>query len=231
MESVRHRSSSDASTTHGKPEDVTFTGDEQADDRAALARAARADDEPFVNGRPPSEVPARLLDDQLHRSELRSRYYGLLQELRIVLPGIQVLVAFLLTAPFSSRFEDLDQIGTVTYVVAMIASVAATICCVAPAVHHNTSGVRTERAARLIWAVRLTRIGLALFAFALLTAVFSVTRFVQGASVGISVTAVLAIAFVAVWVVLPRLTGRITAELEESVRYELPHADAEETQR
>ncbi|NLA34135.1 MAG: hypothetical protein GX868_00415 [Actinobacteria bacterium] len=209
-----HRSSPTASAT--SRQDDSFTGDDRVDDKAELAHARNAEDEPFVNGRPPSEVPARLLDDQLHRSELRTRYYALLQELRIVLPGIQVLVAFLLTAPFSSRFEELDRVGTSSYVIALVASVAATICCVAPAVHHNTSGVRTERAARLIWAVRLTRAGLVLFALALLTAVFSVTRFVEGTPAGISVTAVLGVTFVALWVVLPRVTGRVVAELRDS---------------
>ncbi len=50
--------------------------------------------------------PASELDDRADREELRERYYGLLQELRVILPGVQVLVAFLLTVPFASRSES-----------------------------------------------------------------------------------------------------------------------------
>ena len=45
------------------------------------------------------------------REELRTRYQMLLQELRVVLPGVQVLMAFLQTAPFAQRFGDLDDLG------------------------------------------------------------------------------------------------------------------------
>ena len=83
---------------------------------------------------PVSELPAVMLDDRLDRSELRDRYYGLLQELRVVLPGVQVLVAFLLTAPFSARFADLDDVGVAAYLVALVSAVLATICRVAPTV-------------------------------------------------------------------------------------------------
>lgn len=164
------------------------------------------DEEQMVNGRPVSEVSAKELDDQLHRSELRSRYYGLLQELRVVLPGIQVLVAFLLTAPFSSRFEDLDTAGALLYMVALVTSVSATICCVAPTVHHRAGG-RTARSARLVWAIRLTRLGLVLFASSLLTAVFCVSRFVENTWTAIGVTALLAVFFFTAWIGLPVTTS------------------------
>jgi Family of unknown function (DUF6328) len=51
-----------------------------------------------------SDEDTEDLDDVADREELRQRYYGLLQELRVVLPGVQVLLAFLLTAPFAQRF-------------------------------------------------------------------------------------------------------------------------------
>ncbi len=41
----------------------------------------------------------------------RERYRELLEELRTIIPGVQVLFAFLLTVPFSSRFADLDELG------------------------------------------------------------------------------------------------------------------------
>lgn len=45
-----------------------------------------------------------MSEDDRVKDEDRERYIELLGELRTVIPGVQVLFAFLLTAPFSSRF-------------------------------------------------------------------------------------------------------------------------------
>lgn len=153
-----------------------------------------------------SETPARELDDLVDRDELRSRYYGLLQELRVVLPGVQVLVAFLLTVPFSARFDDLDDLGVGLYLTALTTSVAATVCFVAPTVYHRTVG-RTSRSNRLVWAVRMTRIGLALMALSMLAAVLCVTRFVADDMTAVIITLGLTTLLVSSWLALPFLTA------------------------
>lgn len=56
--------------------------------------------------------------------EVRERYRELLEEVRVIIPGIQVLFAFLLTVPFSSRFTKLDTIGTALFVASLAATVA-----------------------------------------------------------------------------------------------------------
>jgi hypothetical protein len=152
------------------------------------------------------DLPARRLDDRLDRDELRSRYYGLLQELRVVLPGVQVLVAFLLTAPFSARFVELDDLGVATYLTALVCAVAATVCCIAPTVYHRAGG-RTTRSARLVWAVRMTRVGFVLLAVSLLSAVFCVTRFVSGSDTARWVALFLAALLLGTWTMLPWMTA------------------------
>src|SRR5829696_4720153 len=81
------------------------------------------------------------------RQELRQRYYTLLQELRVVLPGIQVLTAFLLTAPFAQRFPDLDSWGKFAYGVSLVAAMLSVICLLTPTVYHRTAR-RTDRIGR-----------------------------------------------------------------------------------
>ena len=153
-----------------------------------------------------SERSAAELDDRRDRRELRDRYYGLLQELRVVLPGVQVLVAFLLTVPFSDRFEDLDPTGRTAYLVALAASLLATVCFVTPTAYHRAGG-RTERSARLTSALRATRAGLVAMAVSLTSATFGVTRFVFGPTTARWVTAGLVVALAACWVALPLLTA------------------------
>src|SRR6476469_6771134 len=77
--------------------------------------------------RPAADRPAAQLDDEADRDELRERYYGLLQELRVLLPGVQILVAFLLTAPFANRFSKLDPMGRRLYGVALMTGLVAIV--------------------------------------------------------------------------------------------------------
>jgi hypothetical protein len=91
--------------------------------------------------------------------ELRERYQELLEEVRVVLPGVQVLFAFLLTSPFSSRFPELDAVGERAYAVALVATAASTIILVAPTAYHRIAP-RKDRRTRLQTAVRLVVVGL-----------------------------------------------------------------------
>lgn len=170
----------------------------------------RRDEEPAGDERGDAldvaDLPATELDDIEDRDELRDRYYGLLQELRVVLPGVQVLMGFLLTAPFAARFGDLDRLGVTSYMVALVSSTAATVCCVAPTVYHRAGG-RTARSARLMWAVRLTRVGFVGLGVALIAAVFCVSRFVRGTGVAAWVSAALGALLLMSWVALPLLTA------------------------
>ena len=113
------------------------------------------------------------------RKELRQRYYGLLQELRVVLPGVQVLVAFLLTVPFAQRFPELDDWGRRAYGVSLIASMLSVICLLTPTVYHRVAR-RTERTARLRWGIRMTIAGQWLIAVALVSGLWCVSRLVFG---------------------------------------------------
>jgi hypothetical protein len=157
--------------------------------------------------RPRSELPASQLDDELDREELRDRYYGLLQELRVVLPGAQVLVAFLLTVPFAERFVELDGVERGAFFVALIASILAVVCFVAPTALHRGGG-RTKRVARLTWAVRLSVAGLVTLAVALVAAVYCVARFVFDEWAGVSLAAGVGVSVLMLWALLPRVLHR-----------------------
>jgi hypothetical protein len=94
------------------------------------------------------DIPTRMLDNRVDRAELRDRYYGLMQELRVLLPGAQVLVAFLLIAPFAERFGTLDTAGRVLYGISLVSGLLAVVAFVAPAAHHRI-GSRHARSERL----------------------------------------------------------------------------------
>ena len=159
---------------------------------------------------PDSEKDSRELDDVTDRSELRSRYDMLLQEIRVVLPGVQVLSAFLLTAPFSQRFGELDRWGKVAFGTALTSSMLSVILLLGPTLLHHL-GERTARSQRLGGSIVLLLLGLAALAVALLSALWGVSRFVFGTAIAWSITSPVVVAIAVVWLVLPQLLRRHTA--------------------
>jgi hypothetical protein len=90
------------------------------------------------------ETPVERLD----------RNWGdLLQELRVVQTGVQLLTGFLLTLPFQSRFSDLGPFQQDVYLTTVALAVAATGFLIAPVAVHGCSFAATL-AAR--WSPRPT---------------------------------------------------------------------------
>src|SRR5262249_55486483 len=103
------------------------------------------------------------LDDLADRGELRTRYYGFLQELRVVLPGVTVLLGFLFVVPFSAGFSKVDGEGETLFTVALVGSAASAVCLLSPTILHRL-GQRTARRERLEWGIRLMLLGMAALA-------------------------------------------------------------------
>ena len=146
--------------------------------------------------------PLGSLDDQADRDELRRRYYGLLQELRVLLPGVQILVAFLLTVPFAERFPEVDRFGTALYGIALSSSALSVVAFVTPTAFHRV-GPRQSRVERLRWGIRVTRAGLVTLSVALSSAFLLVTRWVFATPVASAMTAGLVVVMLCMWLLLP----------------------------
>ena len=69
----------------------------------------------------------------------------LLNELRVALPGVQILFAFLLTVPFSVRFEKLTLFQRDVYFVTLMATLVSTACLIAPSAAHRVRFHKGER--------------------------------------------------------------------------------------
>ncbi len=162
-------------------------------------------DEPSA-GFPSDDRPVEELDDELDREELRTRYYGLLQELRVLLPGVQILVAFLFTVPFATGFDLLDEAGRDLYGIALVSGILAVISFASPTVFHRVAN-RRSRSERLIWAIRTTRAGLVLFAASLVSGLVLVARVVLSPPLAAASVAIVVVALIGLWVALPLATS------------------------
>lgn len=137
--------------------------------------------------------------------ELRERYRELLEELRVIIPGVQVLFAFLLTVPFAARFDQLDDFGRVVFTGALLGVAVATVVFLTPAAIHRVSRYN-DRRGRLHLAIRFTVVGMGVLGASVAAAVFVVARFIfENTPVGALFGAAIAGLTVALWFIVPLL--------------------------
>jgi hypothetical protein len=127
----------------------------------------------------------------------------LLNELRVILPGVQFLFAFLLTVPFSQRFADLDGLETGAFFVTLLCTAIATALLMAPSAQHRVLWREGVREQRLKLGNTLTIVGLAFLVPAMVGAVFVISGFIFGLVTAVVVTILLILFFALLWFVLP----------------------------
>ena len=140
------------------------------------------------------------MTDETH--EKRERFRELLEELRVVIPGTQVLFAFLLTAPFSARFVELDQDERRIFGVALLATAVATVFLIAPTVYHRMKK-RATRDERLRTSVLMALAGIFCLAVGVVAAIRVIVGFVWGDTAAGWAAVLVAALIVALWYVLP----------------------------
>jgi hypothetical protein len=67
-----------------------------------------------------------------HKERIDRELVELLQELRVAIPGVQILFAFLLTLPFTGAFDDLGGSQRAAFSAALLCAAAATALLIAP---------------------------------------------------------------------------------------------------
>lgn len=147
------------------------------DDVAALSTASR-------------ETPKERVDREL---------IELLNELRVALPGVQVLFAFLLTVPFSSRFETLSDPHRSVYFVTFLATIGASAMLMAPTAYHRIRFREGDKERMLRSANRFALSGLGLLVIAITSAAFLVADMMYGGSLAVLVAAAALGTLVASW--------------------------------
>ena len=127
----------------------------------------------------------------------------LLQELRIVIPGVQVLFAFLLTVPFNQGFAKLATVQRGVFFATLLCTAAATALLIAPSAHHRILFRRGVREKRLEIGNTLAILGLVFLVPAMVGVMFVITDLAFGLTAALIVTVVMALGFLLLWFILP----------------------------
>jgi predicted membrane channel-forming protein YqfA (hemolysin III family) len=126
-----------------------------------------------------------------------------LNELRVVLPGVQVLFAFLLTVPFANRFTAITNLQRQVFFAVFLCTTAATALLIAPSAYHRLRWREYDKEQMLRTSNRLAIGGMVFLSLALVGASFLVTDLLFHPAAAAVVTAAVAIFFAWFWWVLP----------------------------
>ncbi|KZF09193.1 sodium:proton antiporter [Rhodococcus sp. EPR-157] len=151
------------------------------------------------NSRHRGESPEQSLD---------RNWMSLLQELRVVQTGVQLLTGFLLILPFQNKFAELPAYDKVIYMVAVLASVTATILLTSPVGMHRMLFRRRALADLVSAAHRAAMAGLILLGVTLTCVVVLITDVVVGPEAAVTAGVAAVATFFGVWVMYPLLLRR-----------------------
>jgi len=149
-------------------------------------------------------------DSPRNEDDLNRELIELLNELRIALPGVQVLFAFLLAVPFASGWARVTNFQRDVFFVAFLCTAAATILLIAPSTYHRLRWREHDKEHMLVTANRLTIWGSVFLALAIISVVLLITDLLFSPAWAILATVVIAAGFAWFWygLALLRRLGR-----------------------
>lgn len=131
-----------------------------------------------------------------------------LQELRVLQTGTQILTGFLLAVAFQPRFTDMDDLQRDVYIVLVALAALATILALAPVGMHRVLFGRRRKPELVRVAARLVKIDLVVIAALTIGVTTLIIDFTLNRTAGLITLAVSLVAVIALWLVLPRLVDR-----------------------
>jgi hypothetical protein len=118
-----------------------------------------------------SQIAARSPDgrrrDEDEGERLDRELIELLNELRVIMPGVQVLFGFLLTVPFQQGFEKIDDFQRIVYFVTLLLTAASAACLMAPTAFHRLTFRAGQKPYLITFGTRQAIVGMTLLALAM----------------------------------------------------------------
>jgi Family of unknown function (DUF6328) len=141
--------------------------------------------------------------DESEAERLDRNLLELLNELRVALPGVQVLFAFLLTVPFTQRFSTLTSAQEKIYYVTLLCTAAATVLLIAPSAHHRIVFRLRDKRHLVFGANRYLIVGLGFVALAMTGVILLITDLLFSSTAVAVATSATALAFAWFWYLMP----------------------------
>ena len=148
----------------------------------------------------PDAEPAEEADrSDEEQQRLNRQMTELLNELRVAMPGVQVLFAFLLAVPFQQRFDTVNAFQRDVYLLTLLAAATATAFLIAPSAYHRIAFQEHEKERIIQMGTRQFVCGIVALAVAMTGAVLLVTDVLFQATTTIAVVVGVAALFGWLW--------------------------------
>lgn len=160
------------------------------------------------SSRVPKDETRHLNPDEGDKERTDRELLELLNELRVTLPGVQVLFAFLLILPFQQGWEQIEDVERHVYFAALVASAIASALLIAPSVYHRLNFRRRNKERMLQDSNRMAILGSAFVAVGIACAIFLIADVVYGPGVAVMATIATLILYGGLWWVFPLMRRR-----------------------
>ena len=142
-------------------------------------------------------------DNETPHQRINRELTELLGELRVALPGVQMLFAFLLTVPFHDTFATLSRLQHIVFFLTFAATTIAAILLIAPSSNHRITFRALDKERLLFRANGFAIAGIAFLALAICGVVFFISGMLLGESWAPALTLAAALLIAATWYVVP----------------------------
>ena len=155
--------------------------------------------------RDPQGDPDETQTDESRKERVDRELIELLNEIRVALPGVQVLFAFLLILPFQQAFADTSATDQAVYTVALLLSALGAALLIAPSMYHRLNFRRGVKEQLLHDTNRLMVVGMVCVAAGIACSIYLVVDVVYGNPAAALGTAAAVVVYAVTWLVLPLL--------------------------
>lgn len=162
-----------------------------------------------TNARPDAHRDSRTEETEPDR--LNRNWSEILQELRVIQAGSQIITGFLLAAAFQPRFEDLDPVAQIIYFSLLGVATATTIVGLTPVLLHRRLFRKGAKESLVVVGSRLAAVALIGVGITLAGIVLLIVDLVWGLTTGIVAAGAALVLMAGLWVLLP---SRVQARLE-----------------
>ncbi len=138
----------------------------------------------------------------------------LLQELRVALPGVQVLFAFLLAVPFQQNFGEITPFQERVYFATLLCTAISAALLISPTAYHRLNFRQGKKEELVLVSNRLTIAGMVFLALAMTGAIMLITDVLFGRAATVAFSLAAAAMFAVFWGALPLRRRASVSQLE-----------------
>jgi high-affinity Fe2+/Pb2+ permease len=149
--------------------------------------------------------------DETEGERLDRNLGELLQELRVALPGVQVLFAFLLAVPFQQNFTKITPFQERVYFATLLLTALSAALLISPSAYHRMTFRMQQKQHLVFLANKLSIAGLGCLALAMTGAIMLITDVLFGTAATVITSAGALAVFLLLWYALP-LKRRLSSE-------------------